>query len=50
MLIVNRLPINSNNDDEHCEALVFRENENDKNYASCKSNASFSLESTVAVQ
>ena len=50
MPIINRLPINSHNDDEHYEALVSRQTRNDTNYDTSKSYASFSIGSTVAVQ
>ena len=48
--MVNRLPINLNNDDEHCEALVKRQTKNDKNHDTSENYASFPLQSTVAVQ
>ena len=32
MLIINRIQINSDNDDDHYEALVKRQIGNDKNY------------------
>ena len=47
MPIVNRLPINSNNDDEHSKALVNRQTKNDKNYDSQRSYFSFSPGSSV---
>ena len=49
MPIINRLPINSNNEDENYEALVSRQTRNDKNYVSSRSYVSFLIESTVAV-
>ena len=48
--IINILPVNSNNDDEHYEALVTRQTRNDKNYDTSRSYDSFSVVSTVVVQ
>ena len=48
MLILNRLPINLDNDDEHYEVLVNRQTKNDKKYDNDRNYASFSIESTVA--
>ena len=50
MLIINRLLINSNNDDEHYEVLVTRQTRNDNNYDTSRKYDSFSIRSTVAVQ
>ena len=50
MPIINRLPINTNKDDEHYEALVTRETRNDKNYDTTRSYDSFPIGSTVVVQ
>ena len=50
MLIINRLPINKNNDDKHYEALVTRQTRNHKNYHTAQSYDSFSIGSTVVVQ
>ena len=50
MPIVNRLLINSNNDDEHYEALINRQTKTDKNYATSRRYVSFSLGLTVSVQ
>ena len=50
MLVVNRPPINSNNDDEYYEVLVNRQIRNDKIYDTSRIYASFSLGSTVVVQ
>ena len=50
MPIVNRPAIISNNDDEHYEALVTRQTENDQNYDTSRSYASSSLGSPVVVQ
>ena len=49
MLIVNRPPINSKNDDEHYEALVNRQTRNDKIYDTSRSYAFFPLESTEVI-
>ena len=50
MPIINRLPINSHNDDEYYEALGTRQTRNDKNYDTSRSYGSFSVGSTVVVQ
>ena len=50
MPIVNRPPINSNNDDEHNEALINGQMRNDKNYDASRNYASFSVGSTIVVQ
>ena len=44
------MPINSNNDDKHYEALVTRQTRNNKNYGTSRSYYSFSIWSTVVVQ
>ena len=48
--MINRLPINSNNDDKHYEAQVTRQTRNDKKHDTDKSYDSFSIGSTVVVQ
>ena len=50
MSIINRLPINRNNDDKHYEALISEQTRNDKNYDISRSYASFSIWCTVVVQ
>ena len=50
MPIINRIPINSDNDDNHYEALVKRQIRNDKNYDTVRNYDLFSIVSTVAVQ
>ena len=50
MPIVNRLMINSINNDEHYEALVTRQTKNDKNKDAFRNYASFSVGFTVAAQ
>ena len=50
MPIMNRLPINSDNDDEHYEAVVNRQTKIDKTYDTARNYASFSIGSTVVVQ
>ena len=50
MPIINRLPINSNNDNEHYEAIVTRQTKNDKIYNTVRSYNSFSIWSTVVVK
>ena len=52
MPVINRLPINLDNDDEHYEALVNREtkNKNDKKYDTVRNYVSFSIGSTLVVQ
>ena len=42
-------PINSNNNDEHYEALVNRQTKNEVNYDNSRSYATFSLGSSVVV-
>ena len=48
--IINRIPINSDNDEDHYEALVRRQTRNNKNYDAARNYDLFSLGSTVAVQ
>ena len=48
--LINKFPIDSNNDDEHCEAVVTRQTRNDKNYDTSRSYDIFSIGPTVAVQ
>ena len=50
MPIMNRLLINSKNNDEHYEALVTCQTRNDKSYDTAWSYDSFSIGSTVGVQ
>ena len=50
MPLINRIPINSDNNEDHYKALVKRQTRNDKNYDAARNNDLFSLESTVAVQ
>ena len=50
MPVINRIPINSDNDDDHYEALVRRQTGNDKNYDTARNYDLFSVGSTVAVQ
>ena len=50
MPIINRLPINSNDDDEHYGVLINRQRRNAKNNDTSRSYVSFSIGSTVAVQ
>ena len=50
MPIIERLPINSENDDEHHEAFVNRQGKNDKKYNTARNYDLFSIGSTVAVQ
>ena len=47
--IINRLPFNSNNNYDHCKALVKRQTKNDKYHGTARNYASFALRSTVAV-
>ena len=49
MQINNRIPINSDNDDDHYEALVKRQKRNNKNYDTSRNYDLFSIGSTVAV-
>ena len=49
MPIINRLPINSNNGNEHNKVTVTRQKRKDKNYATFRSYDSFSIVSTVVV-
>ena len=50
MEIVNRLPINSNNDDEYYEAFFNRQTRNDKNSDTFRNYDTFSIGSTLVVQ
>ena len=50
MPIINRLPINSDNHDEHYEALVNRQAKNNIKYDTARNYDLFSIESTVAFQ
>ena len=50
MPIVKIPPINSNNHDEHDEALVNRQTDNDRNDDTFINQASFSIRYTVVVQ
>ena len=50
ILPISRLPFNSNNGDEHYEALVKRQTKNDKNCDSFRNDSSFLLSSSVVVQ
>ena len=50
MPIINRIPINSDNDEDHYEALVKRQTRNDKNYDTARNYDFFSIGSIVAVQ
>ena len=50
MLIIKRIPVKSDNDEDHYEALVKRQTRNDKNYDTARSYDLFSIGSTVAVQ
>ena len=49
MPIIKKLPINSNNDDEHYEALVSRQTRSVKNYGTSRSYVTFSIGSTVVI-
>ena len=50
MPIINRPSIGSNNDDEHYEALIMRQEKNHKNHDSPRKYASILIGSTVVVQ
>ena len=50
MPISNRLPINLDNDEEHCEALINMQAKNDKKYDTARNYDFFSIGSTVAVK
>ena len=50
MPIINRIPINSDNDEDHYETLIKRQVRNDKNYDTARNYDIFSIGSTVAVQ
>ena len=47
---IYRLPINSDNDDEHYEVLVNRQTNDCKKYDTARNYASFSVGSAVAAQ
>ena len=48
-LTINRIPFDSDNDDDHYEVLIKRQR-NDKNYDTARNYDLFSIGSTVAVQ
>ena len=50
MPIINRLPIKSDNDDEHYETLFNRKAKNDKKYDTVRNYDLVLIGSTVAVQ
>ena len=50
MPIINRLPINMDNDDEHYEVLVNRQGKHDKKYDTARNYDLFSIWSNVVVQ
>ena len=50
MPTINRIPINSDNNDDHYEELVKRQIRNYKNYDTARNYDLFSIGSTVAVQ
>ena len=50
MPIINRLPINSNNDNDHYEALVNRQTRKEKNYDTSRGYDSFSKRPTIVGQ
>ena len=50
MPIINRLPFNSNINNEHYEVMGNRQTRNNDNYDTFRSYDSFSIRSTVAVQ
>ena len=50
MPIINRLPINLDNDDKHYEALVNRQAKTNKKYDTARNYYLFSIRSTVVVQ
>ena len=50
MPIINRLPINSDNDDEHYEVLVNRQAKHDKKYDTARNYDLFSIGPTIVVQ
>ena len=50
MPIINRIPINSDNDNDYYEVLVKRQIRNDKNYDIARFHGVFSIKSIVVVQ
>ena len=50
MPVINRLPVNSNNDGEHYEVLLKKQAKDDKNHETFINYVSFPLGSTVVVQ
>ena len=50
MPIINRTPINSDNNDDHYEVLVKRQIRNDKNYDTARNYDLFWIGSTVVIQ
>ena len=50
MPIINRIPINSDNNDDYYETLVKRHIRNNKNYDITRNNDLFSIGSTLVVQ
>ena len=50
MQIINKLPINSDHDDEYYEALVNRQGMNDKKYDTARNYYLFSIGSIIVVQ
>ena len=50
MPVINRSPINANNDNEHYEVFVERQERADKNYDTARSCSSIPVGSTVLVQ
>ena len=50
MPIINRLPVNSNNDDGYYGVLVKRQPKNNKKHNTSRNDASFPIGSTGAVQ
>ena len=50
MLVINRSPINEDNDEDHNEALVARQFKMDKNYDTLRQHDCISIGFPVAVQ
>ena len=50
MLVIDRLPVGSDNDEEHHKAIMDRQTRNDKGNDTSKSFVSLLVGSTVAVQ
>ena len=50
MPIINRPPVNSNNDDEYCGTLVKRQTKMDKKHDTSRNNASIPLGSTAVIE